>query len=69
MKLLGLTTSIAVCLIIFSKVVLDSDWDNQPALKDVFKEYFPIGGAFNCRLVTDRDPNAAETMNIFQYLF
>jgi len=31
----------------------------RPALKDVYKDYFLIGGAFNRRLVTGRDPNAA----------
>jgi endo-1,4-beta-xylanase len=30
-----------------------------PALKDVFKDYFLIGGAYNRRVVTGRDPNAA----------
>ena len=30
-----------------------------PALKDVFKDYFLIGGALNRRVVTGRDPNAA----------
>ncbi len=30
-----------------------------PALKDVFKNDFLIGGAFNRRVVTGRDPNAA----------
>ncbi len=32
---------------------------NAPALKDVFKDTFLIGGALNRRLVTGRDPNAA----------
>jgi endo-1,4-beta-xylanase len=30
-----------------------------PALKDVFKDYFLIGGALNRSVVTGRDPNAA----------
>jgi hypothetical protein len=30
-----------------------------PALKDVYKEHFLFGGAFNRRLVTGRDLNAA----------
>ncbi|MGD8786712.1 MAG: endo-1,4-beta-xylanase, partial [Phycisphaerales bacterium] len=32
---------------------------NVPALKDVFKDHFLIGGAFNRNLVTGKDPNAA----------
>lgn len=32
---------------------------NVPALKDVFKNDFLIGGALNRRVVTGRDPNAA----------
>jgi endo-1,4-beta-xylanase len=32
---------------------------NVPALKDVFKDAFLIGGALNGSLVTGRDPNAA----------
>jgi endo-1,4-beta-xylanase len=32
----------------------------KPALKDVFKEYFLIGGALNRNLVSGKDPNAAE---------
>ncbi|MBN1125338.1 MAG: endo-1,4-beta-xylanase, partial [Sedimentisphaerales bacterium] len=32
----------------------------KPALKDVFKDYFLIGGAYNRNLVTGRDPNAAQ---------
>jgi endo-1,4-beta-xylanase len=32
---------------------------SEPALKDVFKDYFLIGGALNGRVVTGRDPNAA----------
>jgi endo-1,4-beta-xylanase len=32
---------------------------NVPALKDVFKDAFLIGGALNWSLVTGRDPNAA----------
>ena len=31
-----------------------------PALKDVYKDYFLIGGAFNQNLVTGSDPKAAE---------
>lgn len=31
----------------------------KPALKDVYKEHFLIGGAFNRNLVTGQDPNAA----------
>jgi endo-1,4-beta-xylanase len=31
----------------------------KPALKDVFKDYFLIGGAYNRNLVTGRDPDAA----------
>jgi endo-1,4-beta-xylanase len=31
---------------------------NVPALKDVFKNHFLIGGALNRRVVTGRDPNA-----------
>lgn len=31
-----------------------------PALKDVYKDYFLIGGAYNRNLVTGRDPRAAE---------
>jgi len=32
---------------------------NMPTLKDVFKDYFLIGGALNRGVVTGRDPNAA----------
>ncbi|MGD2094747.1 MAG: endo-1,4-beta-xylanase, partial [Phycisphaerales bacterium] len=32
---------------------------NVPALKDVFKDHFLVGGAFNRNLVTGKDPNAA----------
>jgi len=32
----------------------------KPALKDVYKDHFLIGGAFNRRLVSGKDPNAAE---------
>jgi hypothetical protein len=32
---------------------------NGPVLKDVFKNYFLIGGALNRNLVTGQDPNAA----------
>ncbi|MBN2181498.1 MAG: endo-1,4-beta-xylanase [Sedimentisphaerales bacterium] len=32
----------------------------KSALKDVFKDYFLIGGAFNHNLVSGEDPNAAE---------
>jgi endo-1,4-beta-xylanase len=32
---------------------------NVPALKDIFKDHFLIGGALNRNVVTGRDPNAA----------
>jgi hypothetical protein len=32
---------------------------NVPALRDVFKDHFLIGGALNRNVVTGRDPNAA----------
>jgi hypothetical protein len=31
-----------------------------PALKDVYKDYFLIGGAYNRNVVTGRDPKAAD---------
>ncbi len=34
--------------------------DDKPALKDIFKDSFMIGGAFNGKLVTGKDPGAAE---------
>ncbi|HEY4612890.1 MAG TPA: endo-1,4-beta-xylanase [Bacteroidota bacterium] len=33
--------------------------DSQPALKDVFKDHFLIGGALNDDIVSGKDPNAA----------
>jgi len=47
-------------LVILLSVVWAEGCNAQPALKDVFKEYFLIGGAYNRRLVSDRDPNAAK---------
>ena len=40
--------------------LLTLDRSEKPALKDVFKDYFLIGGAYNRNLVTGRDPKAAE---------
>ena len=49
-----LLTAIACC---FTQAVAGSD---VPALKDVFKDYFLIGGALNRRVVMGQDPKAAE---------
>ncbi len=37
-----------------------ADSQDKSALKDVYKKYFLIGGAYNRNVVTGRDPNAAE---------
>ncbi|MEN6426542.1 MAG: endo-1,4-beta-xylanase [Phycisphaerales bacterium] len=49
-----------VCLMVLGiGVVSCLAGQNVPALKDVFKDHFLIGGALNRRLVTGQDPNAA----------
>ena len=55
-------SKIHVCMIIFTVFCLvgNSFADEKPALKDVFKDSFLIGGAFNSKLVMGNDPGAAE---------
>ena len=43
-----------------SDLLNDAADSELPALKDAYKDYFLIGGAYNRKLVTDRDPKAAE---------
>lgn len=53
-----------VCVIFLFSVVVcfagTATGAEKPALKDVYKDYFLIGGAYNRNLVTGRDPNAAQ---------
>jgi len=56
-KDLWTTTFLSLVLLLISSVrATDSE---RPALKDVFADCFLIGGAYNRRLVTGKDPNAA----------
>jgi GH35 family endo-1,4-beta-xylanase len=56
MKKTVTVTSLAILLLGAAPCVAEQ---NVPALKDVFKADFLIGGALNRNLVTGRDPNAA----------
>jgi endo-1,4-beta-xylanase len=62
MKLHRTVVNIVVCLILLAAVFITngSEKSGKPSLKDVFAEYFLIGGAFNRNLVSGKDPNAAE---------
>jgi endo-1,4-beta-xylanase len=48
------------CLFLLLPFLWTENSNARPALRDVFKEYFLIGGALNRRLVSYKDPNAAE---------
>jgi endo-1,4-beta-xylanase len=53
------TITILSLIVILVGVVTCTAGQDLPALKDVFKDYFLIGGALNRRVVTGRDHNAA----------
>ena len=59
MKTTKLNYVIALSLMALS-MSLTAATDDIPALKNVFKDYFLIGGAYNRRVVTGGDPKAAE---------
>jgi xylan 1,4-beta-xylosidase len=59
MKIQKLFSIILLFLILLNSGTTDANDSSKPALKDVFEEHFLIGGAFNRRLVSDKDPNAA----------
>ncbi|MDH7599673.1 MAG: endo-1,4-beta-xylanase [Sedimentisphaerales bacterium] len=52
--------SIAILVSLVILAVGRASTSDLPALKDVFKDYFLIGGALNRNLVMGRDPNAAQ---------
>ncbi len=59
MKLLKLLTPIVLCVVLWFATDSYGRSDAPPALKDVFKDYFLIGGALNRDMVSGKDPNAA----------
>ena len=59
MKTKNLLSIILLSLTLWWSGAADANGLEKPALKDVFKDYFLIGGAFNRNLVSGKDPNAA----------
>lgn len=58
MKISKWQSAVLLLSIMFCPAAQAADSD-VPALKEVFKDYFLIGGALNRSVVTERDPNAA----------
>jgi endo-1,4-beta-xylanase len=58
MKAKKLIVMLSLCMVTLTACSVNAA-DNKPALRNVFKDYFLIGGAYNRRLVTGKDPNAA----------
>jgi xylan 1,4-beta-xylosidase len=59
MKTKNLYSIILILLILQWSEAIHAKSPVKPVLKDVFSEYFLIGGAFNRNLVSGKDPNAA----------